>query len=85
MEKDQRQREYWRKNLRVTLGLLLLWFLVTFVASYFARELNALIIFGFPLGFYMGAQGALLVYMLIVVFYAWYMKRLDRAYGMDNE
>jgi putative solute:sodium symporter small subunit len=85
MKGEQRKREYWRKNLHATLGLLLLWFLVTFVASYFARELNAVIIFGFPLGFYMGAQGALLVYMLIVVFYAWYMKRLDRQYGMDNE
>lgn len=85
MKDGQNKREYWRKNLHATLGLLLLWFVVTFVASYFARELNAVVIFGFPLGFYMGAQGALLVYMLIVVFYAWYMKRLDRQYGMESE
>lgn len=85
MKMEQRSREYWQKNLQVTLGLLLIWFVVTFVASYFARELNALVIFGFPLGFYMGAQGALVVYLLIVVFYAWYMKRLDHAYGMDDE
>lgn len=85
MKDGKNKREYWRKNLHATLGLLLLWFVVTFVASYFARELNAVVIFGFPLGFYMGAQGALLVYMLIVVFYAWYMKRLDRQYGMESE
>lgn len=80
-----RSREYWRKNLQVTFILLLIWFVVTFVASYFARELNSLVILGFPLGFYMGAQGALLVYLLIVVFYAWYMKRLDRRYGMAED
>ena len=82
---NARSREYWRKNLQVTLLLLLLWFLVTFVASYFARKLNSLIIFGFPLGFYMGAQGAVIIYLLIVVYYAWYMRGLDKQYHMDED
>ncbi len=85
MDTSPRNREYWRKNLRVTGVLLLIWFVVTFVASYFARELNGIVILGFPLGFYMGAQGALLVYLLIVVFYAWYMRRLDSQYGMLDD
>lgn len=85
MHTGPRSREYWRKNLQVTFILLLMWFVVTFVASYFARELNNIVVLGFPLGFYMGAQGALLVYLLIVVFYAWYMKRLDRRYGMAED
>lgn len=84
MPQSPRSLEYWHKNLRMTFVLLLIWFLVTFVASYFARELNSIILFGFPLGFYMGAQGALVVYLLIVIFYAWYMRRLDREYGMEE-
>lgn len=79
-----KHQTYWRRNLRVTAVLLTIWFAVTFVASYYARELNHIVVFGFPLGFYMGAQGALVVYVLIIGFYARYMNRLDREFGTDD-
>ena len=34
------RRRYWRKNLHITCALLVVWFVVTFVMSYFARELS---------------------------------------------
>ncbi|HEX5802199.1 MAG TPA: DUF4212 domain-containing protein [Azospira sp.] len=83
MPLSKRNDAYWRKNQAVTALLLAIWFVVTFVASFYARELNAISLFGFPLGFYMGAQGALLVYLLIIWFYARYMNRLDEEYGVD--
>jgi putative solute:sodium symporter small subunit len=78
------KQDYWRRNRRITAILLLIWFVVTFVASYYARELSGVVVFGFPLGFYMGAQGALLVYLLIIGVYAGYMNRLDRQCGDDD-
>ena len=84
MPTTQKQQRYWRRNLRITAILLLIWFLVTFVVSYYARELSQITVLGFPLGFYMGAQGALLVYLLIVWFYARYMNRQDRDYGASE-
>ena len=77
-------RQYWQKNLSLTAALLSIWFVVTFVASYYARELDRITVFGFPLGFYMGAQGALIIYALIIGFYAWYMNRLDGEFGADE-
>ncbi|MBS1228963.1 MAG: putative solute:sodium symporter small subunit [Proteobacteria bacterium] len=77
-------RQYWRRNLWLTGFLLLIWFVVTFVASYYARELDQFMVFGFPLGFYMGAQGALIIYALIIAFYAWYMNRLDRQFSTSE-
>jgi putative solute:sodium symporter small subunit len=85
MELTEKHQEYWRKNLRLTAILLAIWFVATFVCSYFARELNAIVIFGFPFGFYMGAQGALIVYLVIIGYYAYYMNRLDREYGVEEE
>lgn len=85
MSQVRNNAAYWRRNLAVTAILLLIWFVVTFVASFYARELNQINVFGFPLGFYMGAQGALLVYLLIIGFYAHYMNRLDEAYGIDPD
>jgi putative solute:sodium symporter small subunit len=80
---DARQR-HWRGNLFVTALLLLVWLIVTFGVSYFARELS-FSFFGWPFSFWMGAQGALAVYLMIVGFYAWYMNRLDVRHGADEE
>jgi putative solute:sodium symporter small subunit len=74
-------KRYWHKNLAVTAGLLTVWFVVTFVVSYFARELS-FAFFGWPFSFWMAAQGALIVYVFIVGGYAWYMNRADAAHGV---
>ena len=68
---------YWRRTLRLTIALLLLWFLVTFGVCFFARDLNAVTVFGFPLGFFMGGQGVLVIYVLIVGVFAWRMNAID--------
>lgn len=84
MQPKPAQRTYWRRNLRLTLGLLCVWFAVTFVAGYFAAVLNQVSFLGFPFGFYLFAQGALLVYLLIIGIYVRYMNRLDRDWVRES-
>jgi len=84
MELTPRHHEYWRKNLVVTVILLLAWFVVTFVEAWYARELNNITFFGFPFGFYMSAQGSLAIYVIIIGIYAMYMKKLDKEYNVDE-
>lgn len=84
MQLSLKHHEYWQRNLRITATLLAIWFVVTFVVSFYARELNTITFFGFPLGFYMGAQGALVIYVLIIWFYARYMNNLDEEYGVHE-
>ena len=79
MEISKIQKNYWRKLSIVTISLLLLWFLVTFVASFFARELT-FNFFGWPFSFWLGAQGSMMIYLLIVWFYAFYVNRLDSEF-----
>ena len=83
MAVTRRQRAYWRRNLRVTAWLLVIWFVVTFVVSFFARELS-FTFFGWPVSFWMGAQGAMLVYGAIIWFYQRYMAKLDAQYDMQE-
>ena len=80
MQLTEKHREYWNRNLNLTLVLLVIWFVVTFVLGYFARELS-FNFFGWPFSFYMGAQGSLIIYLAIIWFYARYMNRLDQEYG----
>ncbi len=85
MELTARHHEYWRKNLVITAVLMAIWFIVTFVEGWYARELNSFSFLGFPLGFYMSAQGSLIVYVVIIWFYARYMNRLDVEYNVNEE
>ncbi len=84
MTLTERQREYWRKNLRITAVLMVIWFLVTFGVGYFARELN-FTFFGWPFSFWVGGQGALIVYVLMIWYYARTMNRLDQEFGVAEE
>jgi len=86
MQPSKRRREYWIKNLRVTAFLMTIWFVVTFVVGYYADSpWLRFQFFGWPFSFYMGAQGSLVVYLLIIWFYARYMNRLDEEYDVGEE
>ena len=84
MQLTERHREYWHKNLVITAILLAIWFIVTFVEGWYARELNQFSFLGFPLGFYMSAQGSLVVYVVLIWIYARYMNNLDKVYDVDE-
>ena len=81
----QKSEAYWRKTRKLTIGMLILWAVLTFVMNWFAREVNDIVIFGFPLGFYMNAQGLLVVYLAMIWFYNHKMKKLDARFGIDDE
>ncbi len=68
--------QHWRHNLRLTRWLLVAWIVPSFVVTYFARELD-FTLWGWPFSFWMAAQGALIIYVLIVGFYARRMRAHD--------
>lgn len=83
MQLTGKHKEYWQRNLKLTAVLLAVWFVATFVVGWFARELNGIEIIG-PLGFYMAAQGSLIVYVLIIWYYARRMNEMDLEYGVHE-
>ena len=83
MQLTEKHKEYWNKNLRITAILLAIWFVVTFVVGWLARDLSFRFL-GFPFAFYMGAQGALIIYVVIIWYYARYMDKLDNEYGVQE-
>jgi putative solute:sodium symporter small subunit len=84
----QRRRErihaaralHWARAQRLILVLLGLWLATGFGTVFFARDLDHLSVFGWPLSFYMAAQGASLIYLAIIGVYAWRMQVLDRDF-----
>jgi putative solute:sodium symporter small subunit len=81
VQPTERHRQYWQGNLRITSILLAIWFVVTFVVGYFARDLN-FNFFGWPFSFWVAGQGALIVYVIIIGYYAYHMNKLDKRFGV---
>ncbi len=81
MQLTESHRQYWQKNLNITAVLLAVWFVVTFVVGFFARDLN-FTFFGWPFSFWMASQGSLIVYVAIIWYYAHYMNKLDQEHGV---
>jgi len=82
MQMTEMHREYWKKTLNLTIVLLAIWFTVTFVMAYFAVSLHEIVIAGFPLSFYMAAQGSLIIYVVLIWYYARRMGQLDQEFGV---
>ncbi|MDB5920987.1 MAG: hypothetical protein JWR40_5221 [Massilia sp.] len=74
---------HWQRTRRLTFVLLTLWLAASFCSVFFARELAGLSLFGWPLSFYLAAQGAALIYLAILGAYAVGMRRFDRRYGRE--
>jgi putative solute:sodium symporter small subunit len=83
---DRQKDEYWRYNVRLTTILLVIWFVVTYIISgVMAGWLNQFTILGFPLGYYMAAQGSLAIFVIEIALYAKLMNAKDEQYGIREE
>jgi putative solute:sodium symporter small subunit len=73
----------WARTRWLTLGLLLVWLGISVAGPWFARELNGWQVFGFPAGYWIAAQGALLAFLAIIVVCIWQMERLEARCEAD--
>ena len=76
---------YWRFNVVLIVALMVIGFFVSFVVPLIARNLAPVRFAGFSLPFYMGAQGAILVYLMLIVVYIVLMQRADRVLQAARE
>ncbi len=82
---ERKAQHYWRANLRTVAICLVIWFLVSYGAGIlFVDALNTIQIAGFPLGFWFAQQGSIIVFVLLIVFYAWRMNQIDRQHDVHE-
>ena len=65
--------------------ILFIWFLASFVVHIFATDLNQIVIIGFPLGFYMAAQGSLIVFVVLCFWNAIAQNKIDEEFGVAED
>ena len=76
---------YWRAVLRLTASLLVVWFLASYGAGILFRDfLDQFSLGGAPLGFWFAQQGAIYVFVVLIVIYCIAMNRLERKFGVKG-
>ena len=82
---NDQNKAYWIANLKVISVLLSVWLVVSFgFGILFSEQLNKVQFFGLKLGFWWAQQGAIYVFVVLIFVYAFWMKRIDRQYGVSD-
>jgi putative solute:sodium symporter small subunit len=85
-ERQKRHAEYWKCNLRYLVVLLGIWFVVSYLFSIvLAGPLNAIHIFGFPLGFWFAQNGSIYTFIVLIFVYVRLMNELDKRFDVAEE
>ena len=79
-------KEYWKANIRLMLVLLAIWFTVSFgFGILLVDQLNQIPFFGFKFGFWWAQQGSIYVFIGLIFFYTYKMKKIDRQFGVSDD
>jgi putative solute:sodium symporter small subunit len=78
-------RRYWSKTSRLMWTIFGLWIVFSFVLPLFAVQLNGVRFLGFPLGFYMAAQGSLVAFVALCVWNAVAQNKVDEEFGVQED
>ncbi len=84
LTKEQLSR-YWGKVRNLTIIVLVLWALASYGAAIIAGFLNKITVIGFPLGYYMGAQGSLITFIVLLIVYNKKMDAIDDEFGVKED
>jgi len=83
---EDRNKKYWKANLKIVLSLLLIWFIASFgFGIIFSENLDEIRIGGFKLGFWFAQQGSIYIFVIIIFLYVWLMKRLDKKFSKEDK
>lgn len=86
MISDNKAAEYWKANVRLLTGILIVWTVVSYVFGILLVEpLNAISIGGYKLGFWFAQQGSMYTFVFLIFFYAWRMNKLDRDFDVHED
>ena len=77
---------YWQANLKIIRISLIIWAIVSFGFGIVLRPLlSGIPVGGTDLGFWFAQQGSILTFIALIFYYTWYMNRLDREHGVDEQ
>lgn len=81
----EKAKAHWARTSGLMWTMLAIWFVASFVVHLFAIQLNTVRILGFPLGYYMAAQGSLIVFVWSLFWFAGKQDAIDEEFGVAED
>ena len=81
----ERRAQYWARTSRLMWIIMILWFIFSFGIHFFTVQLNEFRFLGFPLGFYMAAQGSLIAFVVLCFWNAYAQNKIDEEFGVAED
>ncbi len=82
--KSEKRRLHWEKTRNLTILVLVIWFIFSFVVHWFAKGLNEMSFIGFPFGYYLAVQGSLIIFVLLIFYQNWRQDKIDDESGLGE-
>lgn len=76
---------HWAKTRRLMWTCLIIWAIFSFFIHFFVSALNTISFLGFPLGFYMAGQGSLIIFVVLIFWYASRQNSIDEEFGAAED
>ncbi|MFN3482350.1 DUF4212 domain-containing protein [Rhabdaerophilum calidifontis] len=77
--------QHWGQTRTLMFIMMGLWAFFSFFIHMFVTSLNSIVIAGFPLGFYMAAQGSLIAFVVMLFWFARAQDKIDRDHGVAED
>ena len=82
---QKKAKEYWKENVLLIIKLLIVWFVISFGCGIlFVEQLNLIEINGVKLGFFMAQQGAIYLFIILIIIYIKKMSQIDKKYDVSE-
>lgn len=81
----ERRQEHWRRTRNLTIAHLAVWFVFAYLVHWFATSLNSINFFGWPLGYYMSAQGSLAAFVIQLFLFNRQQHKIDVEFGVAED
>jgi putative solute:sodium symporter small subunit len=79
------REKHWAKTKNLTIITLVIWAVFAIGVHLFSDALNSITVIGFPLGFYMAAQGSLIVFVVLIFWQSNRQNKIDEEFGVAED
>jgi len=79
------KERHWEKTKGLMIMTLAIWFIFSIVIFMFGEGLNNSSFLGYPLAYYMCAQGSIVIFVVLIFWFANRQEKIDEEFGFAEK
>ena len=78
------KEKHWEKTKGLMVTTLIIWFIFSIVIFMFGEGMNEGSFLGHPLAYYMSAQGSIVIFVVLIFWFAGRQEKIDEEFGFTE-